>query len=188
MGVGWARGWGWGWGLGRAAWAVAGLAALAVGAFYYAASPRETFSSATRRLKDKRLGQPPPAAPPPAPGGGGEGGVGVPGGSGSGSRELHVLMALAQAERNAALLAKAEVALGSLARRTRLPPGQALALHLLCDAPSKPLAEALLRTTLQQAPFPHQVRPPPPLPGGPDPPPTPRPPAKGGPFFPFPGR
>ncbi|KAL8188340.1 UNVERIFIED_CONTAM: Xyloside xylosyltransferase 1 [Gekko kuhli] len=69
---------------------------------------------------------------------------------------LAVAAALA-AERNAGLRARGEAALRSLVRFGKLPPGQALALHLLCDAPSKPLAKALLRHALRHAPFHYKV-------------------------------
>ncbi|KAJ6633230.1 hypothetical protein lerEdw1_014536 [Lerista edwardsae] len=75
------------------------------------------------------------------------------GGPAPGEAELHVLLVLAKAERSAALRAKAEAALRSLVRRAELGPRQTLALHLLSDAPSKTLGEALLRGALRGAPF-----------------------------------
>ncbi|XP_015284557.1 PREDICTED: xyloside xylosyltransferase 1 [Gekko japonicus] len=70
---------------------------------------------------------------------------------------LPLLLVLARAERQAGLRAKGVAALRSLVRFGKLPPGQALALHLLCDPPSKPLAKDLLRDALRHAPFRYKV-------------------------------
>ncbi|XP_077204014.1 xyloside xylosyltransferase 1 [Paroedura picta] len=77
-------------------------------------------------------------------------------GGGSGG-DVHVLLVLARAERGGALRAKGEAAVRSLVRLARLPPGRALVLHLLADAPSQPLGRALLRAALRGAPFRSQV-------------------------------
>ncbi|XP_062987811.1 xyloside xylosyltransferase 1 [Elgaria multicarinata webbii] len=75
----------------------------------------------------------------------------------AGEAELHVLLVLAKAERNAALRAKAERALRSLVRFGKLEPRRALVLHLLSDAPSKGPAKALFRDALRGASFKHKV-------------------------------
>nr|XP_028587717.1 xyloside xylosyltransferase 1 [Podarcis muralis] len=75
----------------------------------------------------------------------------------AGEAELHVLLLLAKAERNAALRSKAEAALRSLARFAKLGPRQTLVLHLLSDAPSRPVGKAVLRDALRSAQFQHKV-------------------------------
>lgn len=120
---------------------------------------------------------PPPASPPapPAPEGKAKAGEelllrGAGGAAGeAGEAELHVLAVLAKAERNEALLAKAAAALRSLVRFGKLGPREALALHLLCDGPSRTPARQLLHQALRPAAFKYKVGAPPPSPFPPRP-------------------
>nr|XP_060622676.1 xyloside xylosyltransferase 1 [Anolis sagrei ordinatus] len=98
------------------------------------------------------------------------------------SPPVHVGCVLARAEgRAGGLVGRAGAALRSLARKGAPPPGPALVLHLLTDAPSREVAARLAREALRGAPFPHQCAVlPPPLPPLPwplsfssPPPPTP---------------
>ncbi|XP_041626272.1 xyloside xylosyltransferase 1 isoform X6 [Vulpes lagopus] len=132
-------------------------AALAVCAFYYLGSGRETFSSATKRLKEARAGA--PAAPsPPAP----EAvrGSAVPAaaakakgleGGGPGPVDYHLLMMFTKAEHSAALQAKARVALRSLLRLAKFEPHEVLNLHFVSEEASREVAKALLRELLPPA-------------------------------------
>ncbi|XP_074860572.1 xyloside xylosyltransferase 1 isoform X1 [Carettochelys insculpta] len=108
-------------------------AALGVCAFYYLGGGRETFSSATRRLRATRA---PPAPPAPA---------------------LHLLLMFTRAARSPALQARARAALSSLLRGARLPPGQALRLHFVSEPASREIARALLRPLLPELRFACQV-------------------------------
>lgn len=131
-------------------------AALAVCAFYYVGSGRETFSSATKRLKEARAGA---AAPTPpalelargsaAPASGAkakslESGVAVP-------VDYHLLMMFTKAEHNAALQAKARVALRSLLRLAKFEAHEVLNLHFVSEEASREVAKALLRELLPPA-------------------------------------
>lgn len=131
-------------------------AALAVCAFYYLGSGRETFSSATKRLKEARAGA---AAPTPpafelargsaAPASGAkakslEGGAAVP-------VDYHLLMMFTKAEHNAALQAKARVALRSLLRLAKFEAHEVLNLHFVSEEASREVAKALLRELLPPA-------------------------------------
>ncbi|KAL1788113.1 xyloside xylosyltransferase 1 [Sigmodon hispidus] len=131
-------------------------AALAVCAFYYLGSGRETFSSATKRLKEARAGV---AAPTPpvlemargsaAPASGTkakslEGGSAVP-------VDYHLLMMFTKAEHNAALQAKARVALRSLLRLAKFEAHEVLNLHFVSEEASREVAKALLRELLPPA-------------------------------------
>ncbi|XP_039197464.1 xyloside xylosyltransferase 1 [Crotalus tigris] len=111
---------------------------------------------------------PPPASPPAPPVPASEGkakageelllrGAGAAGEGAAGEAELHVLAVLAKAERNEALLAKAAAALRSLVRFGKLGPREALALHLLCDGPSRAPARQLLHQALRPAAFKYKV-------------------------------
>lgn len=134
-------------------------AALAVCAFYYLGSGRETFSSATKRLKEARAGAAGAAAPTPpapelargsvAPASGAkakslEGGVAVP-------VDYHLLMMFTKAEHNAALQAKARVALRSLLRLAKFEAHEVLNLHFVSEEASREVAKALLRELLPPA-------------------------------------
>ncbi|XP_063162270.1 xyloside xylosyltransferase 1 isoform X1 [Candoia aspera] len=98
-----------------------------------------------------------PASPPPPPGPGAESkakaGEELLRQAPEGEAELHMLVVLAKAERNEALRAKAAAALRSLVRFGKLGPQQALALHLLCDAPSRAPAKLLFHDALRRAAF-----------------------------------
>ncbi|XP_019506006.1 PREDICTED: xyloside xylosyltransferase 1 isoform X3 [Hipposideros armiger] len=132
-------------------------AALAVCAFYYLGSGRETFSSATKRLKEARAGV--PAAPsPPAP----ElarGSLAPMLGAKAKSLEVggtvpvdyHLLMMFTKAEHNAALQAKARVALRSLLRLAKFEAHEVLNLHFVSEEASREVAKALLRELLPPA-------------------------------------
>lgn len=132
-------------------------AALAVCAFYYLGSGRETFSSATKRLKEARVGV--PAAPsPPAP----ElarGSVTPVLGAKAKSLEsggpvpvdYHLLMMFTKAEHNAVLQAKARVALRSLLRLAKFEAHEVLNLHFVSEEASREVAKALLRELLPPA-------------------------------------
>lgn len=131
-------------------------AALAVCAFYYLGSGRETFSSATKRLKEARAGAAVPTPPAPelargsaAPASGAkakslEGGVAVP-------VDYHLLMMFTKAEHNAALQAKARVALRSLLRLAKFEAHEVLNLHFVSEEASREVAKALLRELLPPA-------------------------------------
>ncbi|XP_077740196.1 xyloside xylosyltransferase 1 isoform X2 [Canis aureus] len=132
-------------------------AALAVCAFYYLGSGRETFSSATKRLKEARAGA--PAAPsPPAPEvvrgsaapAAGAKAKGLEGG-GPGPVDYHLLMMFTKAEHSAALQAKARVALRSLLRLAKFEPHEVLNLHFVSEEASREVAKALLRELLPPA-------------------------------------
>ncbi|XP_049631942.1 xyloside xylosyltransferase 1 [Suncus etruscus] len=140
-------------------------AALAVCAFYYLGSGRETFSSATKRLKEARAGA--PAAPSAsasaslspaaaelargswAPAGGAKA-KGLEGG-GAGAADFHLLMMFTKAEQHAALRAKARVALRSLLRLAKFEPHEVLHLHFVSEPASREVAKALLRELLPPA-------------------------------------
>lgn len=136
-------------------------AALAVFAFYYLGSGRETFSSATKRLKESRAGVPSapssPApevargsvAPGPAPGPGPKA-KSLEGG-GVGPVDYHLLMMFTKAEHNAALQAKARVALRSLLRLAKFEAHEVLNLHFVSEEASREVAKALLRELLPPA-------------------------------------
>ncbi|XP_063162271.1 xyloside xylosyltransferase 1 isoform X2 [Candoia aspera] len=102
-----------------------------------------------------------PASPPPPPGPGAESkakaGEELLRQAPEGEAELHMLVVLAKAERNEALRAKAAAALRSLVRFGKLGPQQALALHLLCDAPSRAPAKLLFHDALRRAAFRYKV-------------------------------
>ncbi|NP_941028.2 xyloside xylosyltransferase 1 [Mus musculus] len=131
-------------------------AALAVCAFYYLGSGRETFSSATKRLKEARAGAAAPTPPAPelargsaAPASGAkakslEGGVVVP-------VDYHLLMMFTKAEHNAPLQAKARVALSSLLRLAKFEAHEVLNLHFVSEEASREVAKALLRELLPPA-------------------------------------
>lgn len=132
-------------------------AALAVCAFYYLGSGRETFSSATKRLKEARAGVPAvpsPLAPELARGSVApvlgakakslEGGGAVP-------VDYHLLMMFTKAEHNAALQAKARVALRSLLRLAKFEAHEVLNLHFVSEEASREVAKALLRELLPPA-------------------------------------
>ncbi|XP_055481152.1 xyloside xylosyltransferase 1 isoform X2 [Psammomys obesus] len=131
-------------------------AALAVCAFYYLGSGRETFSSATKRLKEARAGAAAPtppafelargsAAPASGPKAKGlEGGVAAP-------VDYHLLMMFTKAEHNAALQAKARVALRSLLRLAKFEAHEVLNLHFVSEEASREVAKALLRELLPPA-------------------------------------
>ncbi|XP_039706464.1 xyloside xylosyltransferase 1 isoform X2 [Pteropus medius] len=132
-------------------------AALAVCAFYYLGSGRETFSSATKRLKEARAGV--PAAPsPPAPELArvslapalGAKAKSLEGG-GAGPVDYHLLMMFTKAEHNAALQAKARVALRSLLRLAKFEAHEVLNLHFVSEEASREVAKALLRELLPPA-------------------------------------
>lgn len=133
-------------------------AALAVCAFYYLGSGRETFSSATKRLKEARAGA--PAAPsPPVPPEQARGSV-APAlgakaksldGGGAGPVDYHLLMMFTKAEHNAALQAKARVALRSLLRLAKFEAHEVLNLHFVSEEASREVAKALLRELLPPA-------------------------------------
>lgn len=129
--------------------ALAAAAALALAcALYYAGS-----GPAQRAL-------PPPPAPPspspaaPAPESKAKAGEEL---LRAEAAELHVLAVLAKAEHNEALRAKAAAALRSLVRFGKLGPREALALHLLCDGPSRSPARQLLQQALRPAAFKYKV-------------------------------
>ncbi|KAB0374185.1 hypothetical protein FD755_014441 [Muntiacus reevesi] len=132
-------------------------AALAVCAFYYLGSGRETFSSATKRLKEARAGAPAAPSPPvlelargslaPAPGAKAKS---LEGG-GAGPVDYHLLMMFTKAEHNAALQAKARVALGSLLRLAKFEAHEVLNLHFVSEEASREVAKALLRELLPPA-------------------------------------
>lgn len=131
-------------------------AALAVCAFYYLGSGRETFSSATKRLKEARAGAAAPTPPPlelargsavPASGAKAkslESGAAVP-------VDYHLLMMFTKAEHNAALQAKARVALRSLLRLAKFEAHEVLNLHFVSEEASREVAKALLRELLPPA-------------------------------------
>ncbi|XP_050015839.1 xyloside xylosyltransferase 1 isoform X2 [Alexandromys fortis] len=131
-------------------------AALAVCAFYYLGSGRETFSSATKRLKEARAGVAAPTLPPldlargsavPASGAKAkslESGAAVP-------VDYHLLMMFTKAEHNAALQAKARVALRSLLRLAKFEAHEVLNLHFVSEEASREVAKALLRELLPPA-------------------------------------
>ncbi|XP_063080359.1 xyloside xylosyltransferase 1 isoform X3 [Cavia porcellus] len=132
-------------------------AALAVCAFYYLGSGRETFSSATKRLKEARAGAPALPSPPsldlargsvaPAPGAKAKSLEGdVPG-----PVDYHLLMMFTKAEHNAALQAKARVALRSLLRLAKFEVHEVLNLHFVSEEASREVAKALLRELLPPA-------------------------------------
>ncbi|XP_053160301.1 xyloside xylosyltransferase 1 isoform X2 [Hemicordylus capensis] len=140
---------------------VAAAAALAVYAFYYVGSGGPGGGGGGGGAASP----PPPPPPPPSAGAAvvleplaaeSKAKAAAEGG-GPEAAELHVALVLAKAERNAALRGKAEVALRSLVRWGKLEPRQALALHLLSDAPSKALGKELLRGALRGAPFQYKV-------------------------------
>nr|XP_005897909.1 PREDICTED: xyloside xylosyltransferase 1 [Bos mutus] len=132
-------------------------AALAVCAFYYLGSGRETFSSATKRLKEARAGAPAAPSPPvlelargslaPAPGAKAKS---LEGG-GAGPVDYHLLMMFTKAEHNAALQAKARVALRSLLRLAKFEAHEVLNLHFVSEEASREVAKALLRELLPPA-------------------------------------
>ena len=132
-------------------------AALAVCAFYYLGSGRETFSSATKRLKEARAGAPAAPSPPvlelargslaPAPGAKAKS---LEGG-GAGPVDYHLLMMFTKAEHNAALQAKARVALRSLLRLAKFEAHEVLNLHFVSEEVSREVAKALLRELLPPA-------------------------------------
>lgn len=132
-------------------------AALAVCAFYYLGSGRETFSSATKRLKEARAGA--PAAPsPPVPEqarGSVAPALGAKAksldGGGAGPVDYHLLMMFTKAEHNAALQAKARVALRSLLRLAKFEAHEVLNLHFVSEEASREVAKALLRELLPPA-------------------------------------
>ncbi|XP_076974038.1 xyloside xylosyltransferase 1 isoform X1 [Tamandua tetradactyla] len=132
-------------------------AALAVCAFYYLGSGRETFSSATKRLKEARAGAPAASSPPapelvrvsaaPAPGAKAKS---LEGG-GAGPVDYHLLMMFTKAEHNAALQAKARAALRSLLRLAKFEAHEVLNLHFVSEEASREVAKALLRELLPPA-------------------------------------
>lgn len=132
-------------------------AALAVCAFYYLGSGRETFSSATKRLKEARAGVPAAPSPPvpelarvslaPALGAKAKS---LEGG-GAGPVDYHLLMMFTKAEHNAALQAKARVALRSLLRLAKFEAYEVLNLHFVSEEASREVAKALLRELLPPA-------------------------------------
>ncbi|XP_078206677.1 xyloside xylosyltransferase 1 isoform X1 [Callithrix jacchus] len=132
-------------------------AALAVCAFYYLGSGRETFSSATKRLKEARAGGPAAPSPPalelargsvaPAPGAKAKS---LEGG-GAGPVDYHLLMMFTKAEHNAALQAKARVALRSLLRLAKFETHEVLNLHFVSEEASREVAKGLLRELLPPA-------------------------------------
>ncbi|XP_046313895.1 xyloside xylosyltransferase 1 isoform X3 [Marmota monax] len=136
-------------------------AALAVFAFYYLGSGRETFSSATKRLKESRAGVPSaPSSPAPevARGSVAPGPASGPGpkaksleGGGVGPVDYHLLMMFTKAEHNAALQAKARVALRSLLRLAKFEAHEVLNLHFVSEEASREVAKALLRELLPPA-------------------------------------
>ncbi|XP_036301904.1 xyloside xylosyltransferase 1 isoform X2 [Pipistrellus kuhlii] len=136
-------------------------AALAVCAFYYLGSGRETFSSATKRLKEARAGAPAAAPSPPGPVPEQARGSAAPalgakaksldGGGGAGPVDYHLLMMFTKAEHNAALQAKARVALRSLLRLAKFEAHEVLNLHFVSEEASREVAKALLRELLPPA-------------------------------------
>lgn len=133
-------------------------AALAVCAFYYLGSGRETFSSATKRLKEARAGVPAAASPPApdlarvslAPPALGAKAKSLEGG-GAGPADFHLLMMFTKAAHNAALQAKARVALRSLLRLAKFEAHEVLNLHFVSEEASREVAKALLRELLPPA-------------------------------------
>ncbi|XP_072475019.1 xyloside xylosyltransferase 1 isoform X2 [Notamacropus eugenii] len=138
---------------------LAGL--LAVCAFYYVGSGRETFSSATRRLKESRAGGTagPAAAPasdaPLAPEAKAKPADGLS--AGAAELDLHVLMMFTKADRSPALRAKGRTALSSLLRLAKLDEREVLTVHLVSEEASKEIAKSLLRELLPGVPFKHKV-------------------------------
>ncbi|XP_067398928.1 xyloside xylosyltransferase 1 isoform X2 [Emydura macquarii macquarii] len=134
----------------------AGLALVC--AFYYLGSGRETFSSATRRLRATRAppgpgpgpqspsARPPPAQPEPGP----EPGPGP-------AADFHLLLMFTRAAGSPALQARARLAIGSLLRHARFAPGQALRLHFVSEPRSREIAQGLLRPLLPGLAFRCQV-------------------------------
>ncbi|XP_034637415.1 xyloside xylosyltransferase 1 [Trachemys scripta elegans] len=114
-------------------------AALGVCAFYYLGAGRETFSSATRRLRATRSPGPARPAPRPAP------------------RRFHLLLMFTKAARSPALQARGQAALRSLLRHASFEPGQVLHLHFVSEPPSREIARGLLRPLLPGLPFQCQV-------------------------------
>ncbi|KAK2090913.1 Xyloside xylosyltransferase 1, partial [Saguinus oedipus] len=121
-------------------------AALAVCAFYYLGSGRETFSSATKRLKEARAGG--PAAPSPPALELARGSAKSLEGGGAGPVDYHLLMMFTKAEHNAALQAKARVALRSLLRLAKFEAHEVLNLHFVSEEASREVAKGLLRELL----------------------------------------
>lgn len=132
-------------------------AALAVCAFYYLGSGRETFSSATKRLKEARAGAPAVPSPPVlevargsvAPALGAKAKSLESGGAGP--VDYHLLMMFTKAEHNAALQAKARIALRSLLRLAKFEANEVLNLHFVSEEASREVAKALLRELLPPA-------------------------------------
>nr|XP_020820344.1 xyloside xylosyltransferase 1 [Phascolarctos cinereus] len=138
---------------------LAGL--LAVCAFYYMGSCRETFSSATRRLKESRAGgtsgpAPAPASDAPlAP----EAKAKPADGLSAGAAELdyHVLMMFTKADRSPALQAKGRTALCSLLSLAKLDEQEVLNVHFVSEEASKEIAKNLLRELLPGVTFKYKV-------------------------------
>ncbi|XP_036611740.1 xyloside xylosyltransferase 1 [Trichosurus vulpecula] len=138
---------------------LAGL--LAVCAFYYVGSGRETFSSATRRLKESRAGgtagpaQAPASDAPLAP----EAKAKPADGLSAGAAELdyHVLMMFTKADRSPALQAKGRTALSSLLQLAKLDEQEVLNVHFVSEEASKEIAKNLLRELLPGVPFKYKV-------------------------------
>ncbi|KAG8511027.1 Xyloside xylosyltransferase 1 [Galemys pyrenaicus] len=124
-------------------------AALAVSAFLYVGSGREAVSGAAERPEGARARA--PAAPsPPAPPAAGAKAESLEGG-GPGPVDHHLLLMFTRAEHNAALQAKARVALRSLLRLARFEAHEVLNLHFVSEEASREVAEALLRELLPPA-------------------------------------
>lgn len=131
--------------------------ALAVCAFYYVGSGRETFSSATRRLRGGRAGASVPPGPPSAaplvpeakakPADALEGAVGAAGEE----LDYHVLMMFTKADRSPSLQAKGRIALSSMLRLAKLDSNEVLNVHLVSEEASKEVAKKLLRELLPGA-------------------------------------
>lgn len=132
-------------------------AALAVCAFYYLGSGRETFSSATKRLKEARAGAPaaPSSLAPELARGSVAPALGAKAksleGGGAGPVDYHLLMMFTKAEHNAVLQAKARVALRSLLRLAKFEAHEVLNLHFVSEEASREVAKALLRELLPPA-------------------------------------
>ncbi|XP_078420025.1 xyloside xylosyltransferase 1 isoform X1 [Cetorhinus maximus] len=143
-------------------------AALAVFAFYYFGSNHENFSSATRRMKENKVGKSlqgdaqltvnlsgKKAAEPPgsAPFVHSEPGKTA----GKETAQLHALMMFTKVDKNYGLQEKITVAMKSMVKHATFKDNEVLHLHFVADMPSKKIGEPLLHELLQGAAFKYQV-------------------------------
>ncbi|XP_072264304.1 xyloside xylosyltransferase 1 isoform X2 [Pyxicephalus adspersus] len=135
------------------------LAALAVFAFYYLGSGKESFSSTTRRIMENSAGQ---ELIPDLDLAASSSELKIGEGKSKnlenrGVQDYHLLMMFTKVDRSPGLRDKFQLALRSLLKYGKFESHEVLSLHFVSDEPSKDIGKTVLRDLLQGASFKYKV-------------------------------